>query len=84
MMKSLSRTQVIAAIFEAHMLTSLCLVHPASLTIDGLDAIDVILRQINFTSVDAVGVHQSPDVSRMRKSKGMSQLMCQNPVQVVI
>lgn len=54
------------------------------LTIYGLDTIDVILREPNITSEEVGGVHQSPNISRMRESKGMSQFVSSNTKQVVI
>ena len=55
-----------------------------TLTIYGLDAIDVILRQLDVTTVDVVGVHQSPNISRVRESEGMTQLMSGHAIQVEI
>lgn len=55
-----------------------------TLTIKGLDAIDVVLRQLHIIAVLVVGVHQSPDISRVSKSKGMTKLMSSHAVQVEI
>lgn len=54
------------------------------LTIYGLDTIDVILGELNITTEDVVGVHQSPNISRMREPKRMAQFMSSNTIQVVI
>lgn len=53
-------------------------------TIDGLDPINVILRKLNIATEDVTGVHQSPNVSRMSKSKGMAKFMSCHPIQVII
>lgn len=56
------------------------------LTIDGLNAIDVILRErisAGFAE-GVVGIHQGTRVRRVREPQGMAKFMGSNKKQVVI
>lgn len=57
-----------------------------TLTVDGLNAIDVILREGVGAGVveNIVGIHQGTRVSGMREPQGMAKFMGSNKKQIVI